>query len=63
MKQKKHNKSMEVNQTKIKFTKKKITAWGGISSLITKFLERIEFEDWVNRAVYLKNRKIGKSTE
>ncbi|MDY6862075.1 MAG: transposase [Thermodesulfobacteriota bacterium] len=54
MKQKKHNKSMEVNQTKIKFTKKSITAWGGISSLIAKFLERIEFKDWVKSNIPIK---------
>ena len=54
MKRKKNNKPMKVNQTKIKFTKKKITAWGGIASLIGKFLERIEFKDWVKKNIPIK---------
>ena len=36
-----------VNQVKIEFTSKSITAWGGLGVLIGKFLEKIEFRDWV----------------
>jgi len=39
--------SQFVNQVKIEFTSKSITAWGGLGVLIGKFLEKIEFRDWV----------------
>jgi hypothetical protein len=46
MKRKKHKSSLQVNQVKIAFTSKPITAWGGIGSLIAKFLEGINFRQW-----------------
>jgi hypothetical protein len=51
MKRKKHKSSLQVNQVnqvKIAFTSKPITSWGGISSLIAKFLEGINFRQWVS---------------
>jgi len=47
MKQKQYRKSRQVNQVAIEFTNKPITAWGGIASVIAKFLERIEWRSWV----------------
>ncbi len=40
-----------VNQVRIDFTDKPITAWGGMGVLIGKFLEKIQFRDWVERHV------------
>ena len=47
MKQKKSNSFQYVNQVKIEFTAKPITAWGGVASLVAKFLEKIDFRGWV----------------
>ncbi len=46
--------SQFVNQVKIEFTSKSITAWGGLGVLIGKFLERIKFRDWVERHIPIK---------
>ena len=43
------NKSQYKNQVKIEFTSKPITAWGGICSLVGKYLEEINFRDWVEK--------------
>ena len=40
-------KDYRVNQVKIEFTNKPITAWGGMACQIGKFLEVIEFRGWV----------------
>ena len=40
-----------VNQVRIDFTDKPITAWGGMGVLMGKFLEQIQFRDWVERHV------------
>lgn len=40
-----------VNQVKVEFTSKSITAWGGLGVLIGKFLEKIEFRAWVERHI------------
>lgn len=45
----KSTKSQYVNQVRIEFTSKPITAWGGICSLVGKFLERINFREWVEK--------------
>ena len=37
----------QVNQTKISFTNKPITAWGGLAAIMGKFLEEIDFKPWV----------------
>jgi hypothetical protein len=36
-----------VGQVQITFTNKPLTAWGGVCSLVAKFLERIRFREWV----------------
>ncbi len=47
MKRKKYKKTQRVNQVKIEFTNKPITAWGGLGCLVGKFLEQIDFRSWV----------------
>lgn len=47
MKRKKYKKTHRVNQVKIEFTNKPITAWGGLGCLVGKFLEQIDFRSWV----------------
>lgn len=36
-----------VGQVQIAFTNKQLTAWGGVCSVVAKFLERIRFREWV----------------
>ena len=36
-----------VGQVQIAFTHKQLTAWGGACSVVAKFLERIQFREWV----------------
>ena len=38
----------QVGQVKITFTGKELTAWGGACSVVAKFLEQIEFRQWVD---------------
>jgi len=57
MKQEKGNKAQWVNQVKIEFSTKPITAWGGLCSLIGKYLERLGFRNWVE-----ENIPIGESS-
>lgn len=47
----KSKKSLQVNQVEIGFTKKPITAWGGIASIFGKFLEQIQFKEWAEKSV------------
>lgn len=51
MKQKQCKKDNRVNQVKIEFTNKPITAWGGMACQIGKFLEVIDFRGWVERHI------------
>lgn len=44
-------KSLNVNQVKIEFTKKPITAWGGICSIVAKYLERLDFRSWIESTI------------
>ena len=48
MKHKTNNASKpEVNQVRIEFTNKPITAWGGICTIVAKYMESIGFKNWV----------------
>jgi hypothetical protein len=47
MKRQQCKKEYRVNQVKIEFTNKPITAWGGMAYQIGKFLEVIDFRVWV----------------
>lgn len=38
-----------VGQVQIAFTNKQLTAWGGACALVSKFLERIRFREWVEQ--------------
>ncbi len=50
----KNTRSICVNQVKITFTRKPITAWGGIAALVGKFLEGIDFQEWVEEIIPIK---------
>ena len=47
----KNSKKLWVNQVPITFTKKAITSWGGISSVVAKLLEVLEFRSWVEKEI------------
>ena len=47
MKQTNYRQSQTVNQVEIEFTRKPITPWGGIASIVVKFLETIKFDVFV----------------
>jgi hypothetical protein len=49
--QKNYNKALEVNQVKIAFTGKAITAWGGMATVVGKYLEQIGFREWVEKSL------------
>ena len=48
---KKNKRSIRVNQVKITFTGKSISAWGGMAALAGKFLEGIGFQGWVEKNI------------
>ena len=56
MKRRKYTKSRRVNQVYVEFTSKPITAWGGIASVIAKFLEEIGFREWGEGHVPIEER-------
>ena len=56
MKRSKYTESRRVNQVYVEFTSKPITAWGGIASVIAKFLEEIGFRSWVESHVPIEER-------
>ena len=45
-----------VGQVWIAFTDKPITAWGGVASVVAKFLERVDWRSWVERSVPIRER-------
>jgi hypothetical protein len=51
MKQGIHNPACFVNQVRIEFTRKPITAWGGLVAFIAKYLEVIGFHSWVEKNI------------
>ena len=51
---KKNTRSICVNQVKITFTGKPITAWGGITALAGKFPEGIDSQEWIEKNIPLK---------
>ena len=53
---KKNSKTLQVNQVPIAFSKKPITAWGGLASIVGKLLEVIEFRSWVENAIPIHER-------
>lgn len=48
----KNNKSKNKNiPIAVEFTEKNLTSWGGIASLISHYLEKLNFRDWVNDSI------------
>jgi hypothetical protein len=47
---------LRVNQVRIDFTAKPITAWGGLASIVAKLLEVLEFRSWVEAVVPIEER-------
>jgi len=52
----KHSRSLRVNQVKIHFTNKPITAWGGFSTIVAKLMEVLEFRSWVEYAIPIEEK-------
>ena len=51
-----NSKSLKVNQVKIQFTNKPITAWGGLATIVAKLLEVLEFRSWVESVIPIKEK-------
>jgi len=45
-----------VHQVQITFTNKHLTAWGGVCSLVAKFLEQIAFRAWVEQHIPIEEK-------
>ena len=45
------SKLLRVNQVKIQFTNKPITAWGGLATIVAKLLEVLGFRSWVESVI------------
>jgi hypothetical protein len=44
------------NQVKIEFTDKPITAWGGIAGLVSRYLHKIGFREWIESSIPIEER-------
>lgn len=44
------------NQVKIEFTDKPITAWGGIAGLVSRYLHKIGFKEWVEESIPIEEK-------
>ena len=51
-----NSRSLKVNQVKIQFTTKPITAWGGLATIVAKLLEVLEFRSWVESALPIEEK-------
>jgi hypothetical protein len=49
-----NSRSLRVNQVKIHFTNKSITAWAGLATIVAKLLEVLEFRSWVESMIPIK---------
>ena len=47
---------LKVNQVKIQFTNKPITAWGGLASIVAKLLEVLGFRSWVESSLPIEEK-------
>lgn len=54
MKRVKGSFAQRVGQVEITFTDKPITAWGGVASVVAKFLEQVDLRSWVEENVPIK---------
>jgi len=50
------SRSLRVNQVKVQFTNKPITAWGGLATIVAKLLEVLEFRSWVESTIPIKEK-------
>jgi len=48
--------SLMVNQVKIEFTDKPLTAWGGLATILGKYIEKIHFREWVENNVPIEEK-------
>jgi hypothetical protein len=51
-----NSRSLRVNQVKIQFTNKPITAWGGLATIVAKLLEVLEFRSWVESTLPIEEK-------
>jgi hypothetical protein len=51
-----NNRFLTVNQVRIQFANKPITAWGGLASIVAKLLEVSEFRSWMESAIPIEER-------
>jgi len=51
-----YKESLRVNQVKIEYTSKPVTAWGGMGCLVGKLLEEIDFRSWVRKSIPIQER-------
>jgi hypothetical protein len=47
---------LRVNQLRIQFTNKPITAWGALASIVGKLLEVLEFRSWVESTIPIEEK-------
>jgi hypothetical protein len=47
---------LRLNQVRIQFTNKPITAWGGLATIVAKLLEVLEFRFWVESTIPIEER-------
>jgi hypothetical protein len=47
---------LKVNQLRIQFTNKPITAWAGLAAIVAKLLEALEFRSWVESTLAIGER-------
>jgi hypothetical protein len=47
---------LRVNQVRIQFTNKPITAWGGLATIVAKLLEVVEFRSWVEATLPIEEK-------
>jgi hypothetical protein len=52
----KNSKLLRVNQVRIQFTNKPITAWGGLATIVAKLLEVLEFRSWVEFSLPIEEK-------
>jgi hypothetical protein len=52
----KNTKTIHVNQVSISFSKKPVTAWGGLATIIAKLLEVLDFKSWVENEIPIIER-------
>ena len=51
-----NNKSLQVNQVKIQFTNKPITAWRGLATIVAKVLEVLQFRSWGESTIAIEEK-------